>query len=697
MFLHPWAVALGVVAAGLPVAIHFLTRPKPRTLPFSALRFVRELVNERKSRHRLRDAVILALRTAAVLLLAAAIARPLLNRTAAAVAEENAQVVRVVLLDVSQSLGAVDRGVALFERARSLAARRLEQRTGLKANLVFVAAKPRGVFERPASNFALIQEELSQAAVTAQQAQVQSALNLAAEMFAAGDVETRRELVIVSDFQRTNWAAADFRVLPAETAIELESVAPANDLPNLGLLRVAATERPEAGREFRVETDIGNYSPTPRQVRVELTLGMVAFSMNGLCPPFAKTTLSGTAQLAEVGWHLGQAKLVDVEDSLAADNARPFVVEVRPATKIGLLTRQSPKQRPSSSYYLERALAPVDETEETARNAVQVTRIDPAAMDRDALAAVDLLLLDHPGRIEADGLSQIASLLRRGRGVLYVTAEAIDATNLRQLAEATGGRLQLPAEFLPPAANRPRRDLSLADVKTREPPFQIFGDDLKPLIAPLRFSGGLDTRLREGAVLDDIAAQLSDRSALLAFATADGGRLVVLNADLGASNLPSSPLFVPLIGELARQLVGGGEAGREALCGEPFVVPLPSEVDSVAELKAAGGESAGTLSREAGDVVWKGEAVGAPTTLQVLRGEKIVSALATAIPPAESDLRTLDAAVFQERLAGGRQVEFRAFAGAAKEERDTLWSWLAVGCVVCLMAEAAAMKMFRSG
>ena len=83
---------------------------------------------------------------------------------------------------------------------------------------------------------------------------------------------------------------------------------------------------------------------------------------------------------------------------------------------------------------------PVDETEETARNAVQVTRIDPAAMDRDALAAVDLLLLDHPGRIEADGLSQIASLLRRGRGVLYVAAEAVDATNLRQLAEATGGR-----------------------------------------------------------------------------------------------------------------------------------------------------------------------------------------------------------------------------------------------------------------
>ena len=45
------------------------------------------------------------------------------------------------------------------------------------------------------------------------------------------------------------------------------------------------------------------------------------------------------------------------QDALAADDVRPFVLEVRPAPTYALITRQSAEQRPSSSYYLERALS----------------------------------------------------------------------------------------------------------------------------------------------------------------------------------------------------------------------------------------------------------------------------------------------------------------------------------------------------
>ena len=72
--LHPWAIAVGLLAATLPVLIHWLTRPKPARLPLSTLRFVRDLVEERRALWRLRDALVLLLRTAAIGLLAAAIA-----------------------------------------------------------------------------------------------------------------------------------------------------------------------------------------------------------------------------------------------------------------------------------------------------------------------------------------------------------------------------------------------------------------------------------------------------------------------------------------------------------------------------------------------------------------------------------------------------------------------------------------------
>src|SRR5262245_15624656 len=107
--LHMWALGLGVAAATLPVIIHRLTRPKPITLPTSTLRFIQGAVRERRASHRLRDLVVLALRTAAVALLALAFARPFLGESDASTGAESAT--RVVLLDVSQSLAAGERGI----------------------------------------------------------------------------------------------------------------------------------------------------------------------------------------------------------------------------------------------------------------------------------------------------------------------------------------------------------------------------------------------------------------------------------------------------------------------------------------------------------------------------------------------------------------------------------------------------------
>src|SRR5579872_3747178 len=142
MFLHWWAIGLGFAAAGLPVAIHFLTRPRPLRVPLSTLRFVEEAMRQRRARHRLRDAIVLSLRTLAVLLIAFAVARPFFGHAASQAADDSASVARVVLLDVSQSMAAAHRGVQVFERARPLAGKQLEFRSGMKADLVLAGARP---------------------------------------------------------------------------------------------------------------------------------------------------------------------------------------------------------------------------------------------------------------------------------------------------------------------------------------------------------------------------------------------------------------------------------------------------------------------------------------------------------------------------------------------------------------------------
>src|SRR5262245_6964670 len=138
-FLHPWAILLGVAAVGLPVFIHWLTRPRPIRLPLSTIRFVQEIVHQRRARSRLRDFLVLALRTLAVLLIAFAFARPLIGQRPLVSSGESGDAVRVVLLDVSQSMAAVDHGMAVIERARAAAAEHLRFQRGLRAGLILAA------------------------------------------------------------------------------------------------------------------------------------------------------------------------------------------------------------------------------------------------------------------------------------------------------------------------------------------------------------------------------------------------------------------------------------------------------------------------------------------------------------------------------------------------------------------------------
>ena len=72
------------------------------------------------------------------------------------------------------------------------------------------------------------------------------------------------------------------------------------------------------------------------------------------------------------------------------------------------------------------------------------------------------------------------------------------------------------------------------------------------------------------------------------------------------------------------------------------------------------------------------------------------AAVATAAPQGESDLRSLAADVFQERLSGGRKIQFRIFTGRETESRDTAWTWLAIACLACLLAELSVLKIFKT-
>jgi len=699
MFLHPYIFVLGAAAAGLPLVVHWLTRPRPTRLPLSTIRFVQQALEQRRARHRLRDTVILGLRALAVVLIAAAIARPLITQNATTRADEaSVSTLRVVILDVSQSMAAQTAGVTALERGRALAARQLQFEPGLRANLLLAAAQPRAVFAGPSNNLTALHEALASAAVRPERLKVQPALNLAGEMLAVrGQPADRLELVIVSDFQRTNWASTDFASLPKGTSIRLQSVAAEEQSGNLALVQITGGGRGSAGGEYRLNVEVGNFSAATRNVRVGLRLGEAAYELTGAVAPWSRETLRATVQIPRQGWHTGEARIIANDDALPADDVRPCVLEVPPAPHILLLTRQSPEQRPSSSYYLERAWVP---SEAAASDGLRITRLAPDKLDNEHITAADLVVIDHPGTLSAETIGVLAALVRRGRGLLYVAAETSDAVNLKLLSDALSSSLKLPVEFQPAATLRARRDLAIASVRGDQPPLAIFGGELNSLMAPLRFSGGLATRRLTQGLQDDVRATLSDGSALLVATASDAGSLAVINADLEHSSLPVSPLFVPLVHELTQELLGKKRSTSEFASGEPLAVSIPISGDQTTDLSIHGGPSAqgerGEIIFEASGPLWKSPAAGPPGVYEVRRGDQPVAGVAVVVPAEEGDLRTLSADVLEGRLAGGRDVRFHAWSPEEGEEKDQLWAWLAAGCLLCVLGELAALRLFRT-
>ena len=134
--------------------------------PLSTVRFVLQAVEQRRSRLRLRDFVILAARTA--------------GRSAPGRGHRQAahrppppgmprmrrgSRTRVVLLDVSQSMAARTKGVQAIERARPVAAAHFAFRPGLAANLLLCRRHARmrsSTVPRPTSG--RLRDELGKAA-----------------------------------------------------------------------------------------------------------------------------------------------------------------------------------------------------------------------------------------------------------------------------------------------------------------------------------------------------------------------------------------------------------------------------------------------------------------------------------------------------------------------------------------------------
>ncbi|MCF6268656.1 MAG: BatA domain-containing protein [Melioribacteraceae bacterium] len=117
IFLNP-TILFGLLAASIPIVLHFLNLRKIKKIEFSTLAFLKELQKSKIRKIKIKQLLLLLLRILIILFLVASFARPTLESTTLASVGSKAKTTAVFILDNSFSMSVIDANGSYLNQAK---------------------------------------------------------------------------------------------------------------------------------------------------------------------------------------------------------------------------------------------------------------------------------------------------------------------------------------------------------------------------------------------------------------------------------------------------------------------------------------------------------------------------------------------------------------------------------------------------
>jgi len=312
-FLHPVAL-VGLAAAAIPALLHLLERRVPSEAEFPPLRYLSEAERQSARRLKLRHLLLLILRTAVMVLIVLAAARPLFP-TQASGGSLHEPTALAVILDNSASSGLVVDGRPVLDRLKAVARGSLA-RAAASDRLWLVLAD--GV-ARAGTPDALV-ATVDSAGVSARRLDLTAAVRAAARLVDAEPLPAR-EVHVVSDLQRTALGPGRAGV---PRGVRVLALAPPSQAPaNRGVGAVRVTDGAATVGIVGTPGEGGGAAPVTLRIRGR-EVG------RALAAPGSTATI--TLPPLGAGWWVGEAVLD--ADELRADDRRSLVWRVAPPARV---------------------------------------------------------------------------------------------------------------------------------------------------------------------------------------------------------------------------------------------------------------------------------------------------------------------------------------------------------------------------
>ena len=648
-----------VALAGLaiPVLIHLIQREKKQIIRFPSLMFVQRVPYRSIQRRRIHNWLLLIVRLSALALIILAFSRPFFERTELPPAGTGAREL-VVLLDQSYSMGFGDR----WERARAAAYNAIN---GLGAAdrgsvVLFSSGAEIALRSTASGERERLTAAVAEAKTTDGSTRYAPALKVAGSILAESPLP-RREVVLVSDFQRGGWRGEEGARLPAGATVTAVTIGGNDDAPNVSVTAVSFARSTFSNQERVAVTAV----VVNRSMR-SLTGGQLSLEIGGRpvqTQPLnveAASSASVTFDPVTVGAASIRGTVRAGNDALAADNVFNFVLAPTQPVRVIVVDRGGSG---SAALYLTRALAIGD-----APRFETVVKQPDTVSDDDLRRASTVVLNDIT--VPAALGRRLARFVETGGGLLV----------------ALGPRASWPqdVDILPAAVQAPvdRTRGDAARIGTLEYGHPVF----EPFRAPRSgdFAGARIYGYR--AVAPSPMAQILARfdagaPALLERRTGTGRVLLWTSSlDLAWSDFPLKPVFLPFVHRAVRHLSAYAEPAPWSTVGQ--VLDASFGASGAQPLNGVVITPSGRqmpVDDEGGEVLELTEQ--GFYELRTKAGEGVTAVVASNVDSAESDLTTMDPKEIVAAAIGGEDGGPRAAAGVplppdAQERSQRLWWYL---------------------
>lgn len=579
----------GMAAASIPIIIHLINRNRFRIISWGAMHLLDAALKENTRKLQLEQLLLLLVRILIPLLLALALARPVMKGIEALVGSAKSS--QVILLDNSYSMEAGGRANGSFAQARRETSELLDGvASGSDVAIMLMAGDGGMLLDQPTFDHGKLSRELTAMDAGFGKADVPTSMEAAVATIAKMQ-HPYREIVVVSDFQQVSWPEEEAGERQRIMQILNESPLP----PRITFMKVGASD-PEnvsvesldfarlilgVGQPINVRANVRNYGN-----RTYSALQMY-FRVDGAERKRTQISLGPNEEQQVLFVHDFEtpgSHVIEVfadADTLSADNAYSASIPVWDSVPVLLVNGDdNPQRLGGETDYLEVALQPFGLAKSDLRDLIEPRVIAPTELNITELDKARVVVLANVSELNNGQLKSLQQFVREGGGLIIFPGNRINLQWHNQVMnQVDGGLLPLPWKDLAGSIEDSAAATKIVSGNYTHTALELFNDPRNGNLGDGEINLWRKLELRPGDASTTLVARLESGDPFLVEKKYGEGRILqcATPCDADWSNLPMRPFYLPLMQQLVTYLASTVYPPRNVDVGQSLAAIYPKD------------------------------------------------------------------------------------------------------------------------